>query len=129
MTAPVEVSFEGSENGDIPEPVHQAAARAVARKAEDVTVLDVRGISTATDFFLIASGRSDVQVRAIAENVIDGAKRRGQRPQHVEGLDQGRWVLIDFIDYVVHVFQPSVREFYQLETLWGDAPVFRAVES
>ncbi len=129
MTAPVGVSFEGSENADIPEPVHQAAARAVERKAEDVTVLDVRGISTATDFFLIASGRSDVQVRAIAEHVIDGAKRGGHRPQHVEGLDQGRWVLIDFIDHVVHVFQPSVREFYQLETLWGDAPVFKAVES
>ena len=125
----LDVTFEGASDGDVPEPVRRAAARALERKADEVIVLDVRGISTATDFFLIASGRSDVQVKAIAEHVIDGAKAEGQRPEHVEGLDQGRWVLIDYIDYVVHVFHPAVREFYQLETLWGDAPILRAVES
>ena len=129
MAESVGVVFEGGPADDVPEPVRKAAARALERKADDVTVLDVRGISTATDFFLIASGRSDVQVKAIAEHVIDGAKSDGHRPEHVEGLDQGRWVLVDYIDHVVHVFHPAVREFYQLETLWGDAPVLRAVES
>ena len=106
---------------ELPGEVRRAAERALERKAEDVTVLDVRGLSSATDFFVIATGRSDVQVRAIAEHVIDGAKSEGSRPAHVEGLDQGRWVLIDYIDHLVHVFQPAVRDLFQLETLWGDA--------
>ncbi|MGI9628815.1 MAG: ribosome silencing factor [Longimicrobiales bacterium] len=101
--------------------VNEAARRALERKADDVQILDVRSLSSATDFFVIATGRSDVQVRAIAEHVIASAKGRGVRPEHVEGLDQGRWVLIDYIDHVVHVFHPQVRDFYQLETLWGDA--------
>ena len=103
--------------------VRRAAKAALERKGEDVTVMDVRGLSSATDFFLIVTGRSDVQVKAIAEHIIDTAKSAGVRPQHVEGLDQGRWVLIDYIDHVVHVFHPAAREFYQLETLWGDAPL------
>lgn len=114
---------------DLPEDVRRAATRALERKAEDVTVLDVRGLSTATDYFLIASGRSDVQVKAIAESVIEGAKADGNRPEHVEGMDQGRWVLIDYIDHVVHVFLPAVRTFYQLEGLWGDAPLLVAPEA
>jgi len=114
---------------DLPEEVRRAAGRTIERKAEDVMVLDVRGLSSATDFFVIASGRSDVQVKAIAEHVIEGAKVDGNRPAHVEGMDQGRWVLIDYIDYVVHVFLPSVRSFYQLEGLWGDAPLLMAPEA
>lgn len=114
---------------DLPEEVRLAADRALERKAEDVTVLDVRGLSSATDFFVIASGRSDVQVKAIAQHVIEGAKMDGNRPAHVEGMDQGRWVLIDYIDHVVHVFLPSVRTFYQLESLWGDAPLLMAPEA
>ena len=109
--------------------VMDAAGAAAERKAEDVKILDVRGLSSATDFFLIATGRSDVQVKAIAEHIIESQKSRGLRPEHVEGLDQGRWVLIDYIDHVVHVFHPSVRDFYQLETLWGDAPILDVVES
>jgi ribosome-associated protein len=85
-------------------------------------VLDLRGISTATDYFLIVTGTSDTHVRSIAEHVIDDLKTAGVRPDHVEGLRGGRWVLIDYIDFVVHVFHPAAREFYQLEDLWGDAP-------
>ena len=107
---------------ELPPEVRSAADYAVELKAEDVTVLDVRHLSSATDFFVIGTGRSDIQVKAIAKHVIDSAKKNGFRPEHVEGLDQGRWVLIDYIDHVIHVFHPSVREFYQLETLWGDAP-------
>jgi ribosome-associated protein len=85
-------------------------------------VLDLRGISTATDHFLIVTGTSDIHVRSIAEHIIDELKGDGSRPSHVEGLRGGRWVLIDYIDFVVHVFHPEAREFYQLEDLWGDAP-------
>ena len=101
--------------------VRRAARYALERKATEVTLLDLRDISSATDFFVIATGRSDVQVRAIAEHIVDSAKRDGARPEHIEGLDQGRWVLLDYIDYVVHVFHPAVRKFYRLESLWGDA--------
>jgi len=101
--------------------VRRAVRYALERKATEVTLLDLRNISSATDFFVIATGRSDVQVRAIAEHIVDSAKRDGARPEHIEGLDQGRWVLLDYIDYVVHVFHPAVREFYRLESLWGDA--------
>ena len=101
--------------------VRRAVRYALERKATEVTLLDLRDISSATDFFVIATGRSDVQVRAIAEHIVDSARRDGAPPEHIEGLDQGRWVLLDYIDYVVHVFHPAVREFYRLESLWGDA--------
>jgi len=100
----------------------RAAELALERKADDVAALDLRGISSATDFFVIATGTSDVQVKAIAEHVIDELKKEDARPLHVEGLEGGRWVLLDYIDFVVHVFHPQAREFYQLEVLWGDAP-------
>lgn len=116
--------------GDIPASVLRIVELAEERKALDVMVLDLRGISSATDYFVLASGRSDTQVKAIADNVIDEMKKEGQRPAHVEGLRGGRWVLVDFIDAVVHVFHPQARDFYQLENLWGDAPrwVAEAVE-
>lgn len=101
--------------------VRNAVRCALDRKAQDVTVMDLRDLSSVTDFFVIATGRSDVHARTIAEHVIDSSKRDGQAPDSVEGLEQGRWVLVDYIDYVVHVFQPVVREYYQLEHLWGDA--------
>jgi ribosome-associated protein len=106
--------------------VTKAAVLALERKAGDVVVLDLRGISTATDYFVIAEGTSDVQVKAIAEHVVDELKKDQIRPQHVEGLRGGRWVLIDYVDFVVHVFHPQARQFYQLETLWGDAPSWQA---
>jgi ribosome-associated protein len=107
---------------DLPEPVRRAGELALERKARDVMVLDLTGISSATDHFLLATGNSDVQVKAIAEHILDELKKAGDRPEHVEGLEGGRWVLLDYIDYVIHVFHPQAREFYQLESLWGDAP-------
>jgi ribosome-associated protein len=106
---------------EMPQVVRRAAELARELKARDVLGLDLRGISSATDYFLLASGRSDVQVRAIAEHVVDELKKEGVRPEHVEGLQGGRWVLVDYIDFVVHVFHPQARDFYQLESLWGDA--------
>jgi ribosome-associated protein len=108
---------------DLPEVLARAANLALERKARDVLVMDLRGISTATDWFLLATGNSDIQVRAIADHVLEQLRAEGHRPNHVEGLQGGRWVLLDFVDYVVHIFHPAAREFYQLERLWGDAPV------
>jgi ribosome-associated protein len=103
--------------------LERATELAADRKGVDMLVMDLRGISNATDFFFLVSGTSDMHARSIAEHIIEELKKEGVRPSHVEGLRSGRWVLIDYIDFVVHVFHPAAREFYQLERLWGDAPV------
>ena len=87
-------------------------------------ILDLRGLTDAADYFVIVSGTSDVQVRGIAENVVECVAREGGGdPWHVEGLGAGRWVLLDYVDCVVHVFHHELRDYYQLERLWGDAPI------
>ena len=106
----------------------QAAARRAAllcldNKARDVVMLDLKGVSDMTDFFVIASGTSDTHVRSTAQHVMEQLRKEGVRAEHVEGLEQGRWVLLDYVDFVVHVFHPTLRQFYQLERLWGDAEV------
>lgn len=106
----------------VPDVIRRAGELALERKAHDVMALDLRGINTATDFFVLASGSSDVQVKAIADHIVDELKKEGHRPDHVEGVGGGRWALLDYIDFVVHVFHVQAREFYQLESLWGDAP-------
>lgn len=85
-------------------------------------MLDLRPVSDMADYFIVASGTSDTHVRASAQHVIDALKREGHDVHSVEGLEQGRWVLLDYVDFVVHVFHPALRSFYQLERLWGDAP-------
>lgn len=112
---------------DLTEEVRRAADLAADRKARDLVVLDLRGLSTATDFFIVGTGTSDTHVKSVAEHVIEELKKSGVRPSHVEGIRGGRWVLIDYIDFVVHVFHPAARDFYELERLWGDAPLL-AVE-
>jgi ribosome-associated protein len=118
MNSPSEL---GSDS--LPGEVSRAAELALERKAEGVVTLDLRGLSPATDFFVLATGNSDIQVRAIADHVLDELSKDGLRPLHVEGMDRARWVLLDFVDFVVHVFHPLARDFYQLELLWGDAPI------
>ncbi len=88
---------------------------------------DLRQLSDATDFFVIASGTSDMHVRGAAENALEALGNIDRKPHHVEGLTQGRWVLLDFVDFVVHVFHPTLRSFYQLERLWADAPTLTFV--
>ncbi|HEV8123801.1 MAG TPA: ribosome silencing factor [Gemmatimonadales bacterium] len=101
----------------------QAAVEAIADlKANHVVILDLRGLTDATDYFVIASGTSDAHVRGIADSVMEKMGRRGMRTHHVEGLNTGRWVLLDYVDFVIHLFHPETRSFYQLERLWGDAP-------
>jgi ribosome-associated protein len=99
----------------------RAAQIALDSKALDVVLLDLRGITDMTDFFVIASGTSDTHVRSVGEHVIEDMKKEGSPAHHVEGLEKGRWVLLDFVDFVVHVFHPTLRNFYQLERLWADA--------
>ncbi len=94
---------------------------AQGKKAEDVVLLDLRKISTMTDYFLVCSAGSDVQAKVIAEAIVDGLHGSGVRT-HVEGLEAARWILIDCSSVVAHIFLPEVREFYDLERLWGDAP-------
>ncbi len=97
-------------------------------KAVDIVQLDVRSLSDFTDYMIIANARSARQVAALAENVVMKAKEAGEAPLGVEGLRGGEWVLVDLCDVVVHVMQPEVREFYQLEKLWGsrEAPAERS---
>lgn len=116
---------------ELPSEVQRAVDLLHDRKATDVTLLDLRDLAAATDFFLIATGRSDTHVKAIADHVMDELKREGVRPVGAEGMRGGRWVLLDYVDFVVHVFHPAAREFYQLERLWGDAPtrVFETEDS
>lgn len=107
----------------------RAAQVALDNKGQDVVLLDLRGVTDMTDFFLIASGTSDTHVRALAEHIMAELKKEGFPVHHVEGLEKGRWVLLDFVDFVVHLFHPTLRNFYQLERLWADAqevPVERA---
>jgi ribosome-associated protein len=101
----------------------RAAALALDTKANDVVLLGLKGVTDLTDYFVIASGTSDTHVRSIAEHIEQELRKEGVTVAHVEGLTQGRWVLLDYVDFVVHVFHPTLRSFYQLERLWSDAEV------
>jgi ribosome-associated protein len=107
----------------IAELAQRAAAIALDHKANDVVVLSLKGVSDMTDYFIIASGTSDTHVRSLAESIQEGLKKEGTAAHHVEGMTQGRWVLLDYVDFVVHLFHPTLRNFYQLERLWSDAEV------
>jgi ribosome-associated protein len=96
------------------------------RKGIDTTILDLRGITDTTDFFLVASGTSMAHVRGLSAAVIERLEVEGVQAHHLEGVTGGRWVLIDYLDFVVHIFHPETRAFYQLERLWSDAPVVSA---
>jgi len=104
------------------EMVAAIADLAADRKALDIVQLDVRGMIGYTDYFLICSGRTDRQTRAIHDAIREGLKARGVLPRRVEGVGESRWILMDYLDVVVHVFTPDTREYYRLEQLWGQAP-------
>jgi ribosome-associated protein len=98
------------------------ARAAIDKKAERVKILDLTEVSGFTDYFVIASGTSDRQVQAISDSVLNAMKTQGRKALSVEGYGEGRWVLLDFGDIVVHVFLDALREYYDLENLWEDAP-------
>lgn len=104
-----------------------AGAFALTKKAEDVLLLDLRKLSAAADYFVLVSATSDVQVKAVSDAVVEGLEKSGVPIWHVEGYANRRWVLIDLVDVVIHVFHHEARTFYGLDRLWGDAPAKRLV--
>lgn len=101
-----------------------AAARAASsKKAQDVVVIEVRDLIVITDFFVIATGTNDRQVRTVAQEIEAALRAHGVKPLRREGEREGRWVLLDFVDLVAHVFHQEQREYYGLERLWSDAPL------
>ena len=94
----------------------------MTRKAEEVLVLDLTGVSSVCDYFVICHGDSDTQVKAIADAVLDGLREEGANAWHTEGYAGRSWILLDYVDVVVHVFHRETRQFYRLEDLWADAP-------
>jgi ribosome-associated protein len=107
----------------------QAVARlALSKKAGDIVILDLRGLTTMTDYFVVCSADSDVQIRAIAAAVDEGMQKKGAAAWHKES-GSSNWVLLDFVDVVVHIFHRSTRTFYNLEKLWGDAKIRRVTDA
>jgi ribosome-associated protein len=102
---------------------------ALDKKACDLVVLDVREHTSIADYFILCSGRSDRQVQSIAQGLQDGAAEKGFKPFAVEGTQRGHWVLMDFSDVIVHIFYEPVRQFYDLDGLWGHAPRARLPET
>ena len=111
----------GSKHSALPAEITVALTAALDKKALDLVVLDLRKASAFTDFFVICTGATTRQVQAVANGIEEALSRKGTKPALVEGADRAEWVLLDYFDFVVHVFTPSTREFYGLERLWGDA--------
>lgn len=100
---------------------HKIANLSLEKKASNVLIMDLRELTSITDFFVICSGDSDTQVKAISDHIYLELKKERIRPLHIEGYSNQEWVLIDYVDVITHVFLPHKREFYGLERLWGDA--------
>jgi ribosome-associated protein len=109
------------------------ASVALDKKARDVVVLDMRGVVSYTDFLVIATGNTERQTKAIEEAIYQDLKRAedGPRrvPERVEGAGEARWILMDYLDAVVHVFTPAARDYYRLETLWGEVPALEVEQT
>lgn len=90
------------------------------KKGEDIKILDVRKLTWITDYFIILTGNSIIQTKTIAQSLLEGIK---EKPISVEGLEEGKWILLDYQDVMIHIFLPQIREFYRLEKLWGDAKI------
>jgi ribosome-associated protein len=105
----------------LPKTVELVVRAAEDKQAVEITVMDLRNAHGFTDHFIICSGTNTRQIRAIADGIIEALAAIGQKPAHLEGYDRSEWVLVDYFDFVVHVFSPESRAFYGLERLWGNA--------
>ena len=105
----------------LPAELTLAATAAYDRKASGVVVLDLRAVQAFTDFFFICTGQNARQVKAIADAIEMALAKDGQKPAHVEGYDRANWILLDYFTFIVHVFAPEARAFYDIERLWGSA--------
>jgi len=112
---------ERSRGGRLPKQIELAVRAAEDKKAEDITVLDLRNAQGFTDYFVICSAHNARQIHAIADSITDALAEAGAKPAHVEGYEKSEWVLVDYFDFIVHVFTPDTRAFYGLERLWGSA--------
>lgn len=104
---------------------HHIAELSLQKKAQDVIIMDLKALTSITDYFIICSGDSPMQVKAISDHIIEQLEHEKMKVWHVEGYEGLNWVLLDLVDVVVHIFQPDIRDFYALEKLWGDAIVTR----
>ena len=102
---------------------YKIADLALDKKAKQIIVMDLNGMTAIADFFVLMSGDSDTQIKAIADHIVRELKGQKIRVYHKEGYNSLRWVLLDYVDVVVHIFKPETREFYGLERLWGDAKI------
>ena len=107
---------------DARERAYALARAAIKRRATNVVILDVRKLTPICDYFVLCTGRSAVHVGAVADEMVEELLEQGVRPGHVEGRREGRWVLLDYLSVVAHVFTQEAREYYALERLWADAP-------
>lgn len=104
------------------DPMLRAAVEAaVDKKASDIVVLDLEGLASFTDYFLLCSGGSQRQLKTVADEIDRRLREAGRKPMHFEGYPKGEWVLMDYVDFVIHIFTPESRAYYDLERLWGDA--------
>ncbi len=111
----------GKQNTEAKQFALAAAKLAGERHCTDIVVMNLTGISPATDYFVIATGTSDRQMRALADEICQDAKKQGVQRFGRAGYEQGRWILLDFVDVVIHIFDAEYRDYYDLELLWGDA--------
>lgn len=101
----------------------KAAELAASKKAEDIVLMDLRRVTDFADWFVLCTATSDVQMRAVADAILEGLEKIQHKVWHSEGYEVRRWILLDYVNVVVHVFLPETRTYYALERLWGDAPV------
>jgi ribosome-associated protein len=101
--------------------IKSAVSAALEKKAENIVILNVKKIVDYTDYFLILSGNSTRQNQAIYDSIMESLKKIKKKPLHVEGVERGEWILLDYGSFIIHIFSPRAREYYDLESLWGDA--------
>ena len=114
--------------GDTGDLAKRIARFALEKKAEKVVIMNLAPLTSMTDYFVICSGSSNTQVKAISEHVTSELKKEKIRPLHIESSSNQEWILVDYIDVVLHIFQPDKRDFYSLERLWGDAEMEEVVD-
>ena len=110
---------------EVPEAIRSACQAIIDKKGLNVVALDVRGISTMTDYFIIAEGTVPRHVSALAQNVDDVLRKNKRTPSHVEGLPEGEWVVLDYMDFILHLFTPELRGYYALEEIWKQGKVMK----
>ncbi len=101
----------------------EAAHLAVSKKASDVNMMNLIGLSDMADYFVVCTADSDKHAKAITDFILDGLRELGEKPCHVEGLDNANWILLDYFNVIVHIFLKDTRRFYNVERVWGDAPI------